>query len=101
VPSKQYFIAFPPIPPRWNIRFVAQRGVFTEALAGEDVKARIQKCYHEKNHRNRIILAEILIPDSSRDEFLRELNTMDINHATLFPDIDSTAKSCNRKLENS
>jgi hypothetical protein len=95
------FIKFPLIPPRWNIRFVAQKGVFTKALKGEDVKTRIQKCYHETNHRNRIILAELLIPDSSRDEFLSELNRMEINHASLFPNIDSIAESCNQKLGDS
>ena len=99
LPTHEYFIEFPDIPPRLNIRFLAQRGVFTKALAGEDVKKRIQTCYHKKNHRNRIILAEILVPNACRDDFLNELNAKDINDATLFPDIDALAQRRNRKLE--
>ena len=98
--TREHFIEFPPITSHENVRFLAQGGVFTKALEGEDVKTRIQKCYHEKSHANRIILVEILIPDSSRDECLRDLNWMNINHASLFPDIYGAAAFCNWKLEN-
>lgn len=97
--TRERFIEFPPITSHDNSRFLAQGGVFTKALEGEDVKTRIQKCYHETNHANRIILAEILIPDNSRDECLRDLNWMNINHASLFPDIYGAAVLCNWKLE--
>jgi hypothetical protein len=97
--THEYFIEFPPITSHENVRFLAQGGVFTKALEGEDVKTRIQKCYHEKNHANRIILVEILIPDSCREEGLRDLNWMNINHASLFPDIYGAAIFCNWKLE--
>jgi hypothetical protein len=93
------FIEFPPINSHENVRFLAQGGVFTKALEGEDVKTRIQKCYHERNHADRIILVEILIPDNSRDECLKDLNWMNINHASLFPDIYGAALFCNWKLE--
>jgi len=97
--THEYFIEFPPITSHENARFLAQGGVFTKALEGEDVKTRIQKCYHETNHADRIILVEILLPDSSRDECLRDLNWMNINHASLFPDIYGAAVFCNWKLE--
>jgi hypothetical protein len=96
---KDYFIAFPPIEARENARFRAQAGVFTKALKGQDVKERVQKCYNERRHRARIILVEIFIPNSDREECLRHLNGMNINHASLFPDIYGAAKFCNLKLE--
>ncbi len=97
--TRECFIQFPPTTSHENMRVLAQAGVFTKALEGEDVKTRIQKCYHENNHANRIILVEILIPDSSRDECLRDLNWMNINHASLFPDVSGAAIFCNWKLE--
>lgn len=97
--KKDYFIEFPNIEAHENARFLAQAGVFTKALNGQDVKKRVQKCYHETNHRNRIILVEILIPDVDREECLRDLNYMNINHASLFPDIYGSAIFCNLKME--
>ncbi len=97
--TQGHFIEVPLITSHENVRFLAQGGVFTKALEGEDVKTRIQKCYQEKRDENRIILVEILIPDSSRDECLRDLDWMNINHLRLFPDIYGAAVFCNWKLE--
>lgn len=97
-PSRDRFIKFPEISAHENTRFLAQGGVFTKALAGEDIKVYVQRCYHETRHRNRIILAEILISDSVRDECLKDLNWMNINHASLFPDIHGSAIFCNWRL---
>jgi len=97
--KKDYFIEFPPIEAHENARFLAQAGEVTKALNGRDIKERVQKCYHETNHRDRIILVEIVIPDVDREECLRDLNYMNINHASLFPDIYGSAIFCNLKLE--
>ncbi len=97
---EQRLVDFPPIPSDVSVRFQAQDGVFTKALAGKDVKTYIQQCYHATNHRNRIILVEILIPDSCRDDCLKDLNEKGINHATLFPDIEGAALFCNWRLES-
>lgn len=93
------FVEFPQIKAHENARFLAQAGELTKALKGQDIKERIQKCYHETNHRDRIILVEIFIPDSNREECLKDLNLMNINHATLFPDIYGSAIFCNLKME--
>ena len=82
-----------------NARFLAQAGVFTKALDGQDVKERVQRCYNERRHAGRIILVEILVPGRDREECLRDLNEMNINHASLFPDIYGSAIFCNLKLE--
>ena len=97
--ERENFIVFPKIEAHENVRFLAQSGVLTKALKGQDIKERVQKCYNETNHRNRIILVEILIPDRDREECLRDLNRMNINHASLFPDIYGSAIFCNLKLE--
>jgi hypothetical protein len=92
-------IAFPQITAHENARLLAQGGVFTKALEGGDIKSCVQGCYHEKNHADRIILVEILISERCRYEGLKDLNWMNINHATLFPDIYGAAVLCNWKLE--
>ena len=97
--EQKYFVMFPKIETHENVRFLAQSGVLTKALNGQDIKERVQKCYNETNHKNRIILVEILIPDRDREECLRDLNGMNINHASLFPDIYGSAIFCNLKLE--
>ena len=97
--KKEQFVEFPPIESHENVRFLAQSGVLTKSLKGQDIKQRVQRCYHETNHMNRIILVEISICDSERKECLRDLNTMNINHASLFPDIEGSAIFCNLKLE--
>lgn len=97
--KKEQFVEFPPIESHENVRFFAQAGVLTKALKGQDIKQRVQKCYHETNHRDRIILVEIFICDSAREECLKDLNMMNINHASLFPDIYGSAIFCNWKLE--
>lgn len=97
--KREQFIEFPPIKAHENARLLAQSGVLTKALKGEDVKKIVQRCYHETNHRDRIILVEISIGESEREECLRDLNMMNINHASLFPDIGGSAIFCNLKLE--
>lgn len=97
--KKDYFIEFPDIEAHENARFLAQAGELTKALNGRDIKERVQKCYHETNHMDRIILVEIFIRDIDREECLRDLNRMNINHASLFPDIYGSAIFCNLKLE--
>lgn len=96
--KKEQFVEFPPIETHENVRFLAQACVSTKSLNGRDIKQSVQRCYHEKNHRNRIILVEISISDSEREECLRDLSMMNINHASLFPDIEGAAKFCNLKL---
>ena len=97
--GRKCFVVFPKIETHENVRFLAQSGVLTRALKGQDIKERVQKCYHETNHKNRIILVEILIPDRDREECLRDLNGMNITHASLFPDIYGSAIFCNLNLE--
>ena len=47
----------------------------------------------------RIIFVKIQILERERAICLRNLNSMNINPATLFPDLIGAAKYCNLKLE--
>jgi hypothetical protein len=48
-----------------------------------------------KQHTNRLILKKFIIPNKERIECLRFLDQMNINRATLFPDLDGVAKYVN------
>ncbi len=82
-----------------NPRLINQNGLFTISLDGADVKERVQKCYSRRPEEDRIILIEIKIPNNDREECLKSLNQMNINHLTLFPDLYGSTKFCNLKLE--
>ena len=85
-----------------NPRLLNQRGLFTIPISGEiDIKKIVKHCYSADTgkERNRIIFVSIKIPQSEREKSLRNLNSMNINHATLFPDLIGAADYCNVKLE--
>jgi len=81
---------------------LSQKGLYTEPLSADiDIEKIVEICYSddEKKGRNRIIFVQIQIPEIERDICLRDLNRMNINHATLFPDLIGAAEYCNLKLE--
>jgi ribulose bisphosphate carboxylase small subunit len=83
---------------RLNERLTAQQGTFL-------VQGTLAKSFSEnleaslgtdpKNPLYRICLK---IDEAGRDEILCELNNMNINHATLYPDLEGFAKSLERHL---
>jgi hypothetical protein len=85
-----------------NARLLSQRGFFTKSLSPETpIEQTVRRCYAADTEKgiSRIILVKIKIPDTERDKCLRNLNTMNINHATLFPDLTGAAEYCSMKLE--
>jgi len=76
--------------PRQNQRLIKQKGKFTIALEGRDIKSVLSEFWKKTRNKNKyineIILTEILIPDKSRDECLSALRAMNITHGVLFPD---------------
>jgi len=83
-----------------NSRLINQGGLFTVMLRGEgDIKTLIKKCYNKRPNEDRIILFELLIPNSERETCLKALNRMNINHLTLFPDLYGASKFCNMSFE--
>jgi hypothetical protein len=99
-----HFIRVVDSPSDENPRLLNQRGLFTIPFSGEtEVEITVRRCYsteaeETKNHK-RIILVKIKIPETERETCLRNLNTMNINHATLFPDLSGAARYCAMKLE--
>lgn len=80
-----------------NPRLISQGGLFTRTQVGitidDWVKTHLPKA--EKSY----VLMKLLIPHADRDEALRMLNRMNINHATLFPDLSGAARFCNAAIE--
>ena len=80
-----------------NSRLVSQNGLFTRSPDGVDIESWVQKNF-SKRQRN-IVLAKILIPNEVRVRCLRNLNRMNINHTSLFPDLYGASKYCNLDLK--
>ncbi|MGB2863891.1 MAG: FRG domain-containing protein [Sedimentisphaerales bacterium] len=76
-------------------RLINQRGLFTLAKNGEDIETTIQNNWKEGDPW----LIKIHIPNAPREDFLHALNLMNINGASLFPDINGAARFCNVGLE--
>ncbi len=76
-----------------NQRLVNQGGLFTRSPSSTD----LQTWLFENNNTDNeaLALVKILIPNSEREVALRALNRMNINHLSLFPDLDGASKYCN------
>ena len=84
-----------------NPRLINQRGLFTLSMSEIDIEERVRKCYKDdpRKGRSRIIFVRIKMNGSERYKILRNLNRMNINHATLFPDLIGASEYCNVGLE--
>lgn len=78
-----------------NARLVSQGGLFTRAPLGQTVEDWIRK-HASFGEEGAAHLIRILIPDYAREECLRALNMMNINHMTLFPDLYGASQHCNK-----
>lgn len=76
-----------------NQRLVNQNGLFSRAPDGINLNDWVANNFKGDSKYYRII--KILIPNSDREECLRMLNRMNINHLTLFPDISGASIFCN------
>jgi hypothetical protein len=88
-------------------RLTNQRGLFTVAENALDIETLLKEYgdlgYAERNRsgRNHPWLMRIRIPNtvSNRQGFLHALNAMNINHASLFPEIQGAAAFCNLGID--
>lgn len=80
-----------------NNRLVNQRGLFTRGPNNIDLEAWTKQYYQEED-KQFIRILKINIPKSGIDNCLKYLNRMNINHATLFPDLEGASKFCNTEL---
>ena len=100
--SRQRFVAFPDLKHDLgeiqNERLKEQKGKFTKALNGDDIKVNVERISKKKKYNQTFILAEILIPDKFRDECLRFLTSKNIIHGILFPDYAGAVEICKSEL---
>lgn len=78
-----------------NPRLVSQAGLFTRAPWGHTVESWVRKYFATSD---RIALIKISITNHGREDCLRTLNRMNINHLSLFPDIFGASAHCNHDL---
>lgn len=76
-----------------NQRLVNQGGLFTRSPYNIPLQDWVHKNYNQDD--DGYILIKILVPNKDREECLRVLNRMNINHITLFPDLQGASKFCN------
>lgn len=78
-----------------NTRLVNQGGLFTRSPYGIDIESWVRK-YFKGFDRGTLI--KIVIPTGGRKLALINLNRMNINHSSLFPDLYGSSKHCNLHL---
>jgi len=76
-----------------NQRLVNQGGLFTRFPADTDIQSWVKT--HFKNDSKGYTLIKIYVPNKDREECLKSLNRMNINHLTLFPDLYGASRFCN------
>jgi hypothetical protein len=79
-------------------RLVNQRGLFTLTKNGEDIKELVQDNYKNTGHPL-LIKIKICNKNGNRENFLRGLDSMGINHITIYPDIFGAARFSNLGME--
>ncbi len=81
-----------------NARLVSQRGLFTRGTTGIYIEKWIETHFDGKEARKALV--KIAVPERRGDrlELLRTLNRMNINHLSLFPDLEGSAQFCNMRL---
>lgn len=77
-----------------NPRLLSQRGVFTYQTTMESIEQVIKSIADQ----SKPLLLKVLIPKQLRDKALTFLNNMNINHLSLFPDLEGASRYCNEKL---
>jgi len=78
-----------------NARLVSQGGLFTRAPDDTDIEAWVRKNFAKSKQG---ALLKITIPNKDRELALRNLNRMNINHLSLFPDLYGASRYCNLDL---
>lgn len=81
----------------FNSRIVNQSGLFLRVPIELDVEQWLIKNVQFDYERS--IMVKILIPNRDRENCLKFLNKMNINHLTLFPDIQGASLYSNMKCE--
>jgi hypothetical protein len=76
-----------------NQRLVNQGGLFTRAPSGKALEQWVKENHDPEDKGYTLI--KVHLPNKDRDGCLRNLNRMNINHLSLFPDLYGASKFCN------
>lgn len=79
-----------------NQRLMSQSGLFIKFFQPKSIEQIIRNNI-EKNCKN-VKLAEILIPSKDKEKALKHLESMNITHRTLFPDLQGSSEHANELL---
>lgn len=79
-----------------NQRLITQRGLFTRAPDEMSIEEWVQTNFTGDSGGGKLL--RIAIPSSQRETAMKSLNRMNINHLSLFPDLDGAARYCNFEL---
>lgn len=79
-----------------NARLVSQGGLFTRAPDGIALDEWVRQAY---SGSKRAALVKFTMPNTDREDALRSLNRMNINHLSLFPDLYGAGVFSNLSLE--
>jgi hypothetical protein len=79
-----------------NPRLLNQSGLFTNGPIGIDLESWVRTYF--KNSK-KAVLMKIKIPNTQRVDFLKSLNRMNINHLTLFPDLEGSSMFSNMAIK--
>lgn len=80
-----------------NARLVNQGGLFTRAPVGTDIESWVKT--HFAAETKRWILIKLTMPSADRIQCLKELNRMNINYLTLFPDLFGASSHANNVFD--
>lgn len=80
-----------------NPRLVNQGGLFSRLPVGLDLEEWFRKYWGAESESP--FLLKIRIPDEDAEKCLRSLALMNINHLTLFPDLQGASEFCNTALK--
>ncbi len=102
--SRERFVEFPDLlnnlDEMQNERLKKQKGKFTKALNGDDIKLNVERFLEKNKYNHEIFLVEILIPNVERDRCLEFLESgKGITHGKLFPDYAGVVEICKIALE--
>jgi hypothetical protein len=95
-PSRPFIVEFVRPMQDENSRLVSQGGLFTRAPDGTDIESWVRRQFPKDE--STIVLMKVTIPSADRVEALRGLNRMNINRASLFPDLAGASAFCNLAL---
>lgn len=82
-----------------NTRLISQQGLFTFAAPGVTVEDWVHDNFEDRGEHDGVVLIKILIPASEKHVALQNLNRMNVNHLSLFPDLTGASQFSNLWLK--